>query len=86
MSELIDDEATWLCVIKADRILGTLPTEQIAHLGDDFPWAVTDEDVRVARTHLLGARMHAIELGLRLARLADEAGAAEARNALPHSA
>ena len=70
MTALIDDEATWLCVVKADRILGLLPARDIAHLGDAFPWAVTEEDVAVARTHLVGARLRAIELGRRLAILA----------------
>lgn len=71
MISLINDEATWLCVMKADRILGILPTRQIAYLGDDFPWAVTAEDVGVARTHLLGPRLHAIELGRQLALLSE---------------
>ncbi|RWZ67838.1 hypothetical protein ELQ92_00770 [Labedella populi] len=72
MIALIDDEATWLCALKADRLLGLLPTAQIAHLGDTFPWAVTDVDVGVARTHLIGARLRAIELGRRLADLDDD--------------
>ncbi|RUQ98119.1 hypothetical protein [Labedella endophytica] len=72
MIALIDDEATWVCVMKADRILGLLPAHQIAHLGDAFPWAVTDSDVAVARTHLIGPRVRAIEVGRRLARLAED--------------
>jgi hypothetical protein len=71
MISLIDDEATWLCVMKADRILGILPTRQIAYLGDAFPWSVTEDDLAVARTHLLGPRLRAIELGRRLALLAE---------------
>ena len=70
MIALIDDEATWLCTLKADRLLGLLPTAQIAHLGDAFPWAVTDADVGVARTHLVGPRLRAIEIGRRIAELA----------------
>lgn len=72
MIALIDDEATWLCTLKADRLLGLLPTEQIAYLGDAFPWTVTDADVDVARTHLVGVRLRAIELGRRLADLTDD--------------
>ncbi len=72
MTALIDDEATWLCTMKADRLLGLLPTEQIAHLGDGFPWSVTDDDVRVARTHLVGVRVRVIELGRRIAELGDD--------------
>lgn len=72
MIALIDDEATWLCTLKADRLLGLLPTAQIAHLGDAFPWAVTDADVGVARTHLVGARLRAIEIGRRIAELSDD--------------
>jgi hypothetical protein len=86
MIALIDDEATWQCVMKADRILGHLSAHEIAHLGNDFPWAVTDDDVAVARTHLLGARVEAIELGRRIARLAEEEDAAAERPALGDTA
>lgn len=72
MTALDDDEAAWLATVKADRILGVLPAAQIAHLGDGFPWAVTDDDVVVARAHLVGARVGAIEVGRRIARLAHE--------------
>jgi hypothetical protein len=72
MIALIDDEATWLCTLKADRLLGLLPAAQIAHLGDSFPWAVTDADVGVARTYLVGTRLRAIEIGRRIAELGDD--------------
>jgi hypothetical protein len=76
MIALIDDEATWPCMKKADRLLGVLSTREIALLGDAFPWTVTDDDVAVARTHLLGARVAAIEVGRRIARLAADEDAA----------
>lgn len=76
MIALIDDEATWLCMMKADRLLGVLPTAQIALLGDGFPWTVTDDDVRIARTHLVGVRLDAILVGRRLADLGDRSGVA----------
>jgi hypothetical protein len=66
---LTDDEATWECAMKADRLLGVLPTQQIAYLGDGFPWEVTERDVQVARTHLIGPRFHAIMVGRELAHL-----------------
>lgn len=86
MIALIDDEATWMCVMKADRILGLLPAHQIAHLGDAFPWAVTDGDVAVARTHLIGPRVRAIEVGRRLARLAEDEDARTTSGPLSESA
>jgi hypothetical protein len=86
MIALINDEATWQVVMKADRILGVLPTREIAYLGDGFPWAVTDEDVAVARTHLVGARVQAIEMGRRLARLAEDDEAAAERSPLSDTA
>jgi hypothetical protein len=70
-----DDESTWLVETKADRILGVLPVDLIAHLGDGFPWAVTDDDVRVARDRLAGRRVRAIEIGRAIARLSEDDGA-----------
>jgi hypothetical protein len=66
----IDEDTIWETVQKADRLLNRLPAEQIAYLGDDFPWAVTEDDVAIARRSLKGARIGAIQLGFEIAQLA----------------
>lgn len=65
------DDILWTTVQKADRLLNRLPAETIGYLGDDFPWQVDDDDVRVARESLSGARLGAILVGRELARVAD---------------
>lgn len=67
----VDLDALWETEQKADRLLCRLPAETIGYLGDDFPWAVTDEDVRIARAALDGDRLGAILLGRELARVID---------------
>lgn len=63
------DDILWATVQKADRLLNRLPAETIGYLGDDFPWRVDDEDVRLARESFSGARLGAILLGRELARV-----------------
>lgn len=65
----IDEDTIWETVQKADRLLNRLPVEQIAYLGDDFPWDVTENDVAIARRSLKGARVGAIQLGFEIAQL-----------------
>ncbi|PSL38263.1 hypothetical protein CLV49_1880 [Labedella gwakjiensis] len=67
----VDFDALWETEQKADRLLCRLPAETIGYLGDDFPWAVTDEDVRIARLALSSERLGAILLGRELARVID---------------
>jgi hypothetical protein len=64
------DDILWTTVQKADRLLNRLPAETIGYLGDDFPWQVDDDDVRLARESFSGARLGAILLGRELARVA----------------
>lgn len=64
-----NDDILWTTVQKADRLLNRLPAETIGYLGDDFPWEVDDEDVRVARASLSGDRLGAILLGREIARV-----------------
>ncbi|WP_167132088.1 hypothetical protein [Paramicrobacterium chengjingii] len=45
---MTNDNARWELEIKADRILCRLRGEQIAYLGDGFPWVVTVADIRSA--------------------------------------
>ncbi|PSL37920.1 hypothetical protein CLV49_1528 [Labedella gwakjiensis] len=71
----IDEDTIWETVQKADRLLNRLPAEQIAYLGDGFPWAVTEDDVVIARRSLKGARVGAIQLGFEIAQLAAREGA-----------
>jgi hypothetical protein len=65
----IDEDTLWETIQKADRLLNRLPAEQIAYLGDDFPWDVTEDDVAIARRSLKGARAAAIMLGAEIAQL-----------------
>lgn len=67
----IDADALWEAEQKADRLLCRLPAETIGYLGDDFPWAIGDEDVRIARLAFDGVRLGAILLGRELARVID---------------
>lgn len=67
----IDADALWATEQKADRLLCRLPAETIGYLGDDFPWTVDDEDVRLARLALSNVRLAAILLGRELAQMAD---------------
>jgi hypothetical protein len=65
----IDEDTIWETIQKADRLLNRLPAEQIAYLGDGFPWEVTEDDVAIARRNLKGARAGAIMLGFEIAQL-----------------
>lgn len=55
--------------MKADRVLYRLPAEQIAYLGDTFPWAVTDEDLQ-DRALVDSVRQTALGLGHRATAIA----------------
>jgi hypothetical protein len=70
----IDQDALWTTEQKADRLLCRIPSETIAYLGDGFPWAVDDEDVRIARVALSRERLAAILFGREIARLSVGAG------------
>lgn len=65
----IDEDRLWETIQKADRLLNRLPAEQIAYLGDDFPWDVTEDDVAIARRSLKGPRGAAVLLGFEIAQL-----------------
>ncbi|SEB55988.1 hypothetical protein SAMN04489806_1105 [Paramicrobacterium humi] len=62
------DSALWCARTKADYLLHKLPVEQIAYLGDGFPWNVTVEDLQLAAEHLSPVQCRALqashELGL----------------------
>jgi hypothetical protein len=75
---LIDPDLLWTVEQKADRLLCRLPAETIGYLGDGFPWAVDDDDVRIARVALDGVRLGAILLGRELARITETTAAVRA--------
>lgn len=76
MIRIVEDHSVWTATMKADRLLNRLPAELIAHLGDGFGWDVTDQDVAVARRHLVGDRVQAIVLGREIARMVSAPGPA----------
>lgn len=65
------DSALWCALTKADYLLHKLPVEQIAYLGDTFPWHVTVEDLRLGAEQLNPAQGRALELGHELTTLED---------------
>ena len=71
MTEHTTDQDAWIVTKKADRLLNRLPVDQIAHLGDGFGWAVTSDDVAIARRLLTGARLQALLLGYEIAQLSE---------------
>lgn len=70
----IDQDALWMTQQKADRLLCRLPAETIGYLGDGFPWAVDDEDVRIARRVMDRDHLGAILLGRKIAQFAEGTG------------
>lgn len=58
------DTRKWELEMKADRILCRISVDQLAYLGDGFPWEVSDEDI--ADSALVDeVRQRALELGVR---------------------
>jgi len=71
MIDHVTNHNLWIATKKADRLLDRLPCEQIAYLGDGFGWAVSSDDVTVARRLLTGERLQALLLGYEIAQLSE---------------
>ncbi|MCW4458202.1 hypothetical protein [Microbacterium sp. MPKO10] len=63
------DTRKWELEMKADRVLYRLTVEQMAYLGNGFPWAITEDDlslidlVDAVRQAALGLGHRATKLG-----------------------
>lgn len=70
---MTNDSSRWELEMKADRILCRLPGEQIAYLGDGFPWVVTAADLQNAYL-VAPVRKAALRLGREAALIAEREG------------